>query len=215
MTLREQKELATKHNLSTSTDSVVMDQIKSELKYHFNIKSSEDKENLRKMQMKWATEKYKELLSDGMDEKEAKDEALDFALEMTSQLKTSSKSSVWCIWSLGDSVERVIDNAVGEINDEYDMSMKLYVFDAYIGTTQDFDSVIQIIRDTKESAALLIKNCTWTTPDVFRCIYNAVRYPDAKNPYVILTSPLELPEGERKIWDASLPVCHTVLLEKE
>lgn len=224
MDIQEQINLAAKAKLGTSSIEEIEETIRTAVKLKFNIKNQEEIDNETIVRRNTINEigcqTFKLYLEQGMDEETAREKALRYAFNFwkQTQLKLNENPAIWCIWSIESGVPHTIEKVIEGINSEYNREIRLYTYDAHavMGKKKyiSLQETIKSIQTYPHNSILLITNCAWTNKETALDIYNAVRYPDSSNPYIILTSPLVLPEGEKNVWERSMPLSHTVMLEE-
>lgn len=196
MDINEQKNLATSYNLSTTTTHELIQILQKSIKSKFRISTKADKDLMYKMMGEWAQQEFNRLVSQGMNESEAEEQAMDYAEELFNQLANSIRNiPPYHIWTINKEIDDVVSEIVVQINKNEGSDIKLFTFDAKGSSLEEYKSLLKTIEAPKSTVVLLIKNFAKAKGELFEWLRYNVKNGAAKNYQTIITTPL-ISEGQ-------------------
>lgn len=196
MDINEQKNLATSYNLSTTTTHELIQILQKSIKSKFRISTKADKDLMYKMMGEWAQQEFNRLVSQGMNESEAEEQAMDYAEELFNQLANSIRNiPPYHIWTINKEIDDVVSEIVVQINKNEGSDIKLFTFDAKGSSLEEYKSLLKTIEAPNSTVVLLIKNFAKAKGELFEWLHYDVKNGAAKNYQTIITTPL-ISEGQ-------------------
>lgn len=196
MDINEQKNLATSYNLSTTTTHELIQILQKSIKSKFRISTKADKDLMYKMMGEWAQQEFNRLVSQGMNDSEAEEQAMDYAEELFNQLANSIRNiPPYHIWTINKEIDDVVSEIVVQINKNEGSDIKLFTFDAKGSSLEEYKSLLKTIETPKSTVVLLIKNFAKAKGELFEWLRYDVKNGAAKNYQTILTTPI-ISEGQ-------------------
>lgn len=196
MDINEQKNLATSYNLSTTTTHELIQILQKSIKSKFRISTKADKDLMYKMMGEWAQQEFNRLVSQGMNESEAEEQAMDYAEELFNQLANSIRNiPPYHIWTINKEIDDVVSEIVVQINKKEGSDIKLFTFDAKGSSLEEYKSLLKTIEAPKSTVVLLIKNFAKAKGELFEWLRYDVKNGAAKNYQTIITTPI-ISEGQ-------------------
>ena len=188
MDINEQKNLATSYNLSTRTTNELIQLLQKSIKSKFGIYSKADKD---KLMLDWFKTEAERLISLGMEEQEAFDQAYEYADALFKQLASSIRNvPPYHIWTIEKEIDDIVSESIFQINKNECLDIKLFTFDAKDSSLEEYKSLLNTIESTKSTIVLLIKNFAKAKGELFEWLRYDVKNRAVKNCQTIITTPL-------------------------
>ena len=188
MDINEQKNLATSYNLSTKTTNELIQLLQESIKSKFRIYSKADKD---KLMFDWFKTEAERLISLGMEEQEAFDQAYEYADALFNQLASSIRNvPPYHIWTIEKEIDDIVSESIFQINKNECLDIKLFTFDAKDSSLEEYKSLLNTIESTKSTIVLLIKNFAKAKGELFEWLRYDVKNRAVKNCQTIITTPL-------------------------
>ena len=188
MDIDEQKNLATSYNLSTKTTNELIQLLQESIKSKFRIYSKADKD---KLMFDWFKTEAERLISLGMEEQEAFDQAYEYADALFNQLASSIRNvPPYHIWTIEKEIDDIVSESIFQINKNECLDIKLFTFDAKDSSLEEYKSLLNTIESTKSTIVLLIKNFAKAKGELFEWLRYDVKNRAVKNCQTIITTPL-------------------------
>ena len=188
MDINEQKNLATSYNLATTTTNELIQLLQKSIKSKFGIYSKADKD---KLMFDWFKTEAERLISLGMEEQEAFDQAYEYADALFNQLASSIRNvPPYHIWTIEKEIDDIVSESILQINKNECLDIKLFTFDAKDSSLEEYKSLLNTIESTKSTIVLLIKNFAKAKGELFEWLRYDVKNRAVKNCQTIITTPL-------------------------
>ena len=161
----------------------------------------------------WAQEEFDRLISQGMTESEADEQAMDYAVKLWNQTANSIRNiPPYHIWTINGEIDDVVSEIVVQINKNEGSDIKLFTFDAKGSSLEEYKKLLMTIESTKSTIVLLIKNFAKAEGVLFEWLRFDVKNGAAKNYQTIITTPL-ISEGQTQSL-IGIGVLQTVLISE-
>ena len=213
MDINEQKKLAKSYNLSIVTTNELIHLLQESIKSKFGFDLKTDDNYKYNLMGTWAQEEFDRLISQGMTESEADEQAMDYAVKLWNQTANSIRSiPPYHIWTINREIDDVVSEIVVQINKNEGSDIKLFTFDAKGSSLEEYKKLLMTIESTKSTIVLLIKNFAKAEGVLFEWLRFDVKNGAAKNYQTIITTPL-ISEGQTQSF-IGLGVLQTVLISE-
>lgn len=213
MDINEQKNLATSYNLDTTTTNELIHLLQKSIKSKFGTYSKTDDDHKYNLMGTWAHEEFVRLVSQGLDEETAEEQAMDYAEELWNRTENSIRNiPPYHIWTINKEIDDVVSEIVVQINKNEGSDIKLFTFDAKGSSLEEYKSLLKTIEALKSTVVLLIKNFAKAKGVLFEWLYYDVKNGAAKNYQTIITTPL-ISEGQTQNL-IGIGVLQTVLISE-
>ena len=161
----------------------------------------------------WAQEEFDRLISQGMTESEADEQAMDYAVKLWNQTANSIRNiPPYHIWTINGEIDDVVSEIVVQINKNEGSDIKLFTFDAKGSSLEEYKSLLKTIEALKSTVVLLIKNFAKAKGVLFEWLCYDVENGEEKNYQTIITTPL-ISEGQTQSL-IGIGVLQTVLISE-
>ena len=213
MDINEQKKLAKSYNLSIVTTNELIHLLQESIKSKFGFDLKTDDSYKYNLMGTWAQEEFDRLISQGMTESEADEQAMDYAVKLWNQTANSIRSiPPYHIWTINREIDDVVSEIVVQINKNEGSDIKLFTFDAKGSSLEEYKKLLMTIESTKSTIVLLIKNFAKAEGVLFEWLRFDVKNGAAKNYQTIITTPL-ISEGQTQSL-IGIGVLQTVLISE-
>ena len=211
MDINEQKKLAKSYNLSIVTTNELIHLLQESIKSKFGFDLKTDDNYKYNLMGTWAQEEFDRLISQGMTESEADEQAMDYAVKLWNQTANSIRNiPPYHIWTINGEIDDVVSEIVVQINKNEGSDIKLFTFDAKGSSLEEYKKLLMTIESTKATIVLLIKNFAKAEGVLFEWLRFDVKNGAAKNYQTIITTPL-ISEGQTQSL-IGIGVLQTVLI---
>ena len=213
MDINEQKKLAKSYNLSIVTTNELIHLLQESIKSKFGFDLKTDDNYKYNLMGTWAQEEFDRLISQGMTESEADEQAMDYAVKLWNQTANSIRNiPPYHIWTINGEIDDVVSEIVVQINKNEGSDIKLFTFDAKGSSLEEYKKLLMTIESTKSTIVLLIKNFAKAEGVLFEWLRFNVKNGAAKNYQTIITTPL-ISEGQTQSL-IGIGVLQTVLISE-
>ena len=213
MDINEQKKLAKSYNLSIVTTNELIHLLQESIKSKFGFDLKTDDNYKYNLMGTWSQEEFDRLISQGMTESEADEQAMDYAVKLWNQTANSIRNiPPYHIWTINGEIDDVVSEIVVQINKNEGSEIKLFTFDAKGSSLEEYKSLLKTIEALKSTVVLLIKNFAKAKGVLFEWLYYDVKNGAAKNYQTIITTPL-ISEGQTQSL-IGIGVLQTVLISE-
>ena len=213
MDINEQKKLAMSYNLPTKTTNELIQILQQSIKSKFGIYLKTDDDHKYNLMGTWAQEEFVRLVSQGLDEETAEEQAMDYAEELWNRTANSIRNiPPYHIWTINKEIDDVVSEIVVQINKNEGSDIKLFTFDAKGSSLEEYKSLLNTIEAFKSTVVLLIKNFAKAKGVLFEWLCYDVENGAAKNYQTIITTPL-ISEGQTQSL-IGIGVLQTVLISE-
>ena len=213
MDINEQKKLAKSYNLSIVTTNELIHLLQESIKSKFGFDLKTDDNYKYNLMGTWAQEEFDRLISQGMTESEADEQAMDYAVKLWNQTANSIRSiPPYHIWTINREIDDVVSEIVVQSNKNEGSDIKLFTFDAKGSSLEEYKKLLMTIESTKSTIVLLIKNFAKAEGVLFEWLRFDVKNGAAKNYQTIITTPL-ISEGQTQSL-IGIGVLQTVLISE-
>ena len=213
MDINEQKKLAKSYNLSIVTTNELIHLLQESIKSKFGFDLKTDDNYKYNLMGTWAQEEFDRLISQGMTESEADEQAMDYAVKLWNQTANSIRSiPPYHIWTINREIDDVVSEIVVQINKNEGSDIKLFTFDAKGSSLEEYKKLLMTIESTKSTIVLLIKNFAKAEGVLFEWLRFDVKNGAAKNYQTIITTPL-ISDGQTQSL-IGIGVLQTVLISE-
>ena len=213
MDINEQKKLAKSYNLSIVTTNELIHLLQESIKSKFGFDLKTDDNYKYNLMGTWAQEEFDRLISQGMTESEADEQAMDYAVKLWNQTANSIRNiPPYHIWTINGEIDDVVSEIVVQINKNEGSDIKLFTFDAKGSSLEEYKKLLKTIESTKSTIVLLIKNFAKAEGVLFEWLRFDVKNGAAKNYQTIITTPL-ISEGQTQSL-IGIGVLQTVLISE-
>ena len=213
MDINEQKKLAKSYNLSIVTTNELIHLLQESIKSKFGFDLKTDDNYKYNLMGTWAQEEFDRLISQGMTESEADEQAMDYAVKLWNQTVNSIRNiPPYHIWTINGEIDDVVSEIVVQINKNEGSDIKLFTFDAKGSSLEEYKKLLMTIESTKSTIVLLIKNFAKAEGVLFEWLRFDVKNGAAKNYQTIITTPL-ISEGQTQSL-IGIGVLQTVLISE-
>ena len=213
MDINEQKKLAKSYNLSIVTTNELIHLLQESIKSKFGFDLKTDDNYKYNLMGTWAQEEFDRLISQGMTESEADEQAMDYAVKLWNQTANSIRSiPPYHIWTINREIDDVVSEIVVQINKNEGSDIKLFTFDAKGSSLEEYKKLLMPIESTNSTIVLLIKNFAKAEGVLFEWLRFDVKNGAAKNYQTIITTPL-ISEGQTQSL-IGIGVLQTVLISE-
>ena len=213
MDINEQKKLAKSYNLSIVTTNELIHLLQESIKSKFGFDLKTDDNDKYNLMGTWAQEEFDRLISQGMTESEADEQAMDYAVKLWNQTANSIRNiPPYHIWTINGEIDDVVSEIVVQINKNEGSDIKLFTFDAKGSSLEEYKKLLMTIESTKSTIVLLIKNFAKAEGVLFEWLRFDVKNGAAKNYQTIITTPL-ISEGQTQSL-IGIGVLQTVLISE-
>ncbi len=213
MDINEQKKLAKSYNLSIVTTNELIHLLQESIKSKFGFDLKTDDNYKYNLMGTWAQEEFDRLISQGMTESEADEQAMDYAVKLWNQTANSIRNiPPYHIWTINGEIDDVVSEIVVQINKNEGSDIKLFTFDAKGSSLEEYKKLLMTIESTKSTIVLLIKNFAKAEGVLFEWLRFDVKNGAAKNYQTIITTPL-ISEGQTQSL-IGIGVLQTVLISE-
>lgn len=213
MDINEQKKLAKSYNLSIVTTNELIHLLQESIKSKFGFDLKTDDNYKYNLMGTWAQEEFDRLISQGMTESEADEQAMDYAVKLWNQTANSIRNiPPYHIWTINGEIDDVVSEIVVQINKNEGSDIKLFTFDAKGSSLEEYKKLLMTIESTKSTIVLLIKNFAKAEGVLFEWLRFDVKNGAAKNYQTIITTPL-ISDGQTQSL-IGIGVLQTVLISE-
>ena len=213
MDINEQKKLAKSYNLSIVTTNELIHLLQESIKSKFGFDLKTDDNYKYNLMGTWAQEEFDRLISQGMTESEADEQAMDYAVKLWNQTVNSIRNiPPYHIWTINGEIDDVVSEIVVQINKNEGSDIKLFTFDAKGSSLEEYKKLLMTIESTKSTIVLLIKNFAKAEGVLFEWLRFDVKNGAAKNYQTIITTPL-ISDGQTQSL-IGIGVLQTVLISE-
>ena len=191
MDINEQKKLAKSYNLSIVTTNELIHLLQESIKSKFGFDLKTDDNYKYNLMGTWAQEEFDRLISQGMTESEADEQAMDYAVKLWNQTANSIRNiPPYHIWTINGEIDDVVSEIVVQINKNEGSDIKLFTFDAKGSSLEEYKKLLMTIESTKSTIVLLIKNFAKAEGVLFEWLRFDVKNGAAKNYQTIIKQSL-------------------------
>ena len=188
MDINEQKNLATSYNLATTTTKELIQLLQKSIKSKFGIYSKPDKRN---MMLDWFETEVNRLVSQGMEEEAAAEQAYEYAEELWNRSQRSINNiPPYHFWTIEKEIDDVVYDSVMQINENENCEIKIFTFDAKSSSLEEYKRLLKTIDESQVASVLLIKNFAMAKGVLFEWLRDDIKHWSEKKYYAIITTPL-------------------------
>lgn len=188
MDIEEQKNLAKSFNLSSKTPSELIQLLQKSIKSKFGIYSKTDKRN---MMLDWFETEVNRLVSQGMEEEAAEEQAYEYAEELWNRSQRSINNiPPYHFWTIEKEIDDVVYDSVMQINENENCEIKIFTFDAKSSSLEEYKRLLKTIDESQVASVLLIKYFAMAKGVLFEWLRDDIKHWSEKKYSAIITTPL-------------------------